>query len=202
MCPVASLNQQQAVNYKELLHKTVLLISSPTRAWEEIVQEDRRRVAVNFVYPLIGLCALSVFIGCILSKGWSSPESFQYAMTQCCAVAISLFGGYYLAAYLINAVRVNIFGQDSSLLLSQQFVGYAMVVCLLLRVVLGVLPDVMLVALVLQFYTFYLVWEGSKVLMDIDDERRVRFTVISSVIILLCPVIIEQVFIKLMATFN
>ena len=33
-----------------------------------------------------------------MAKGWGGPQSFQYAMTQCCAVAVSLFGGYFLAA--------------------------------------------------------------------------------------------------------
>ena len=69
------------------------LISSPARAWEEISLEDRRKVFTAFVYPMIGLCGLSIFIGSLVAKGWGGPQSFQYAMTQCCAVAVSLFGG-------------------------------------------------------------------------------------------------------------
>lgn len=71
------------------------LISSPARAWEEISLEDRRKVFTAFVYPMIGLCGLSVFIGSLVAKGWGGPQSFQYAMTQCCEVAVSLFGGYF-----------------------------------------------------------------------------------------------------------
>ena len=42
----------------------MLLISSPAKAWEEIrLEEDRRKVFTAFVYPMIGLCGLSVFIG-------------------------------------------------------------------------------------------------------------------------------------------
>ena len=79
------------------------LISSPAKAWEEIsMEEDRRKVYMAFVYPMIGLCGLSVFIGSLLTNGWGGPQSFQIAMTNCCVVAVALFGGYFLAAYAIN----------------------------------------------------------------------------------------------------
>lgn len=191
------------MNYKELLHTALLLISSPARAWEEIgLETDNRRVTAGFVYPLIGLSGLSVFIGCLVSHGWSGPDSFQYAMTQCCAMAVSLFGGYYLAAYLLNLVRANVFTQEGDIALCQRFVGYAMVVTLLLRVVIGLLPDIIIVAVIAQLYTFYVVWEGAQSMMQVEDTQRVRFTVIASVIILLCPVIIDVTFARLMATFN
>ncbi len=50
-----------------------------------------------------------------MAKGWGGPQSFQYAMTQCCAVAVSLFGGYFLAAYLINGLRVRMFAMDNDI---------------------------------------------------------------------------------------
>lgn len=84
------------------------LISSPARAWEEIrLEEDRRKVFTAFVYPMIGLCGLSVFIGALLLKGWGGPQSFQYAMTQCCAVAVSLLVDIsWLLILLITCVCV------------------------------------------------------------------------------------------------
>lgn len=191
------------MNYKELLHITLSLISSPARAWEEIrLQEDRRKVLAAFVYPMIGLCGLSVFIGSIVVNGWNGPESFQYAMTQCCAVAVSLFGGYFLAAYLINLACVRLFQKDYDLVLARQFAGYALVVSFLLRFIIGILPDFIVIALLLQFYIFYVVWEGSKVLMRIVENDRLRFTIISSIFLIACPMVIEFVFNKLTALLN
>ena len=60
------------------------------------MEEDRRKVYIAFVYPMIGLCGLSVFVGSLLTNGWGGPQSFQIAMTNCCAVAVALFGGYFL----------------------------------------------------------------------------------------------------------
>lgn len=191
------------MNYKSLFHTALLLVSSPARAWEEIrLEEDRRTVFTAFVYPMIGLCGLSVFIGSLLLKGWSGPESFQYAMTQCCAVAVSLFGGYFLAAYLINALRVRLFMQDDDINLARQFAGYAMVVPFLLQIIIGVLPDFNIIAMLLQFYIVYVVWEGSRSLMEVEEKDRLRFTVISSILLIVCPAVIQLLFNKLTLLLN
>ena len=103
------------MDYKNLFNIVLSLISSPAKAWEEINLEDRRKVFTAFVYPMIGLCGLSFFIGSLFTNGWSGPESFQIAMTRCCAVAVALFGGYFLAAYAINELRVRLFEGNSDM---------------------------------------------------------------------------------------
>ena len=191
------------MDYKELIHITLRLISSPAQAWEEIrLEEDRRKVFTAFVYPMIGLCGLSVFIGSLLTMGWGGPQSFQYAMTRCCAVAVSLFGGYFLAAYLINVMGVRWMRIPDQLPLVQQFAGYALVVVFLLRIVLGILPDFQIIAILLQFYTVYIVWEGSARLLRVADASRLRFTLMTSVVLIVCPMVIEWIFNELTVVLN
>ncbi len=181
----------------------MLLISSPARAWEEIrLEGDRRKVFTAFVYPMIGLCGLSVFIGALLVNGWGGPQSFQYAMTRCCAVAVALFGGYFLAAWLINAFCVRFLRRRGDLPLAWQFAGYALVVSFLLRIVLGILPDFQIIALLLQFYTLYVVWEGSRTLLEVAEKDRFRFTLVSTLLLLGCPILIEWVFNELTVLLN
>ncbi len=191
------------MDYKELIHITLRLISSPAQAWEEIrLEEDRRKVFTAFVYPMIGLCGLSVFIGSLLTMGWGGPQSFQYAMTRCCAVAVALFGGYFLAAYLINVMGVRWMRIPDQLPLVQQFAGYALVVVFLLRIVLGILPDFQIIAILLQFYTVYIVWEGSARLLRVADANRLRFTLMTSVVLIVCPMVIEWIFNELTVVLN
>lgn len=179
------------------------LISSPARAWEEIrLEEDRRKVFIAFVYPMIGLCGLSVFIGSLITMGWGGPQSFQFAMTQCCAVAVSLFGGYFLAAYLINELRVRLLKMNSDVPLAQQFAGYALVVLFLLKIIIGILPDIRIIALLLQFYIVYVVWEGSVRVMQVEEKDRLRFTIFSSILLIVCPAVIEWIFNRLTVVLN
>ena len=191
------------MDYKSILQIALRLISSPARAWEEIrLQTDPRRVFTAFVYPMIGLCGLSVFIGTLVDYGWGGPQSFQLAMTRCCAVAVALFGGYFLAAWLINAFCTRVLHRPSDLPGIWQFSGYALVVLFLLRIILGILPDFQIIALLLQFYTLYIVWEGSRALLDIAEAHRLRFTLVSTLLLILCPWLIEWVFNELTVLLN
>lgn len=191
------------MDYKSILQIALRLISSPARAWEEIrLQTEPRRVFTAFVYPMIGLCGLSVFIGTLVDYGWGGPQSFQLAMTRCCAVAVTLFGGYFLAAWLINAFCTRFLHRPSDLPGIWQFSGYALVVLFLLRIILGILPDFQIIALLLQFYTLYIVWEGSRALLDIVEADRLRFTLVSTLLLILCPWLIEWVFNELTVLLN
>jgi hypothetical protein len=191
------------LNYKSLLHITLQLISSPQRAWEEIrLEEDRRRVLTDFVYPMIGLCGLTAFIGSLMTVGWNGPQSFQFAMTHCCAVLISLFGGYFLAAYIIREVCVRLLGRDTEMPLAQQFAGYALAVIFVLRAIIGLLPDFQIIGLLLQFYTLYVVWEGAVPMFQADEDRRMNFTLIATFCLIVCPIAIQVVFERLMVLLN
>ena len=191
------------MDYKSILQIALRLIPPPARAWEEIrLQTDPRRVFTAFVYPMIGLCGLSVFIGTLVDYGWGGPQSFQLAMTRCCAVAVALFGGYFLAAWLINAFCTRFLHRPSDLPGIWQFSGYALVVLFLLRIILGILPDFQIIALLLQFYTLYIVWEGSRALLDIVEADRLRFTLVSTLLLILCPWLIEWVFNELTVLLN
>ena len=182
------------MDYKNLLHITLLLISSPARAWEEIrLQGDRRQVFTAFVYPMIGLCGLSVFIGALWTNGWGGPQ---------CSVAVSLFGGYFLSAWLMDKLRVRLLRAQADLPRMWQFAGYGMVVFFLLKIVLGILPEFQIIALVAQFYTLYVVWEGSRVLLEADDSRRLSFTLLAFVLLVGCPMLVEWVFNELTFMLN
>lgn len=82
------------MNYKELFNKMAFLLSSPSRFWEKEATEGQgSRMMSEYVYPLIGLCGLSEFIGTFIGRDVST-EFFQWALTRCCAIAVSLFSGF------------------------------------------------------------------------------------------------------------
>ena len=169
------------MNYKDLFKRVIALISSPAKVWEEISrEEDRRKVLGAFVYPMIGLCGLSVFIGTFIGNT-EGVAAFQIAMTRCCAIFVSLFGGYFLAAYAIDQLGKKLLGREDQYELNQQFVGYSMVV---------------------QFYTVFVVFEGARTLMKVNEEKLTRYTLIASVIIIVCPALIAAVFNELSVILN
>jgi hypothetical protein len=189
------------LNYKELFNRVVLLLSSPAKAWGEIACEyNRKKVMSEFVYPLIGLCGLSVCIGTFIGNT-AGVSAFQIAMTRCCATFVSLFGGFFLASYLVNLLGKNTLGREDEKELCQQFVGYAMVVSFVLNIITG-LFSISLLHWIFQFYTIFVVYEGAKTLMEVEGKSLTRYSLIASVIVILCPSLIGTIFDKLSLILN
>ena len=72
----------------------------------------------------------------------------------------------------------------------------------MLKIIIGILPDFSIIALLLEFYIVYVVWEGSAILMKIAEKDRLRFTILSSMLLIACPAVIEFVFNKLTVVLN
>jgi len=189
------------LNYKELFNRVLLLLSSPAKGWTDIALENnRKKVLSEFVYPMIGLCGLSVFIGTFIGNT-AGVSAFQIAMTRCCAVFVSLFGGFFLASYLTNLWGKNSLGRDDEKELNQQFVGYAMVVTFVLDIISG-LFSISLLHWIFQFYTIFVVYEGARTLMRVDEKKLTHYSLIASLIIIVCPSVISTVFDKLSLILN
>ena len=69
-----------------------------------------------------------------------------------------------------------------------------MTVTFLLQILTGILPDLGIISILLQFYIIYLVWEGSENLLAVTEEKRTVLTVIASIVLLVCPPLIRFVF--------
>lgn len=190
------------MNYKTLFKRALLLISSPAKAWEEIAFEtDRRKVLGSFVYPMIGLCGFSVFLGSLFETGWGAL-GWQIALTKSCSVFVALFGGYFLTAYLINKLGATLFKSKDNLPLLQQFVGYSMVVTFLLDIISGIIPGFFILRWILQFYVIFVVWEGVRILLRVEEQKQMAYTVMASFFIVLCPALLGLVFNKLSFILN
>lgn len=177
------------------------LFSSPGKTWAEISERGAgREIMPDFVYPLIGLCGLSEFISTFIGKDVSS-ELFQLALTRCCALAVALFGGFFLSVYLLDKCSRLFAGTRFSYDRLLVLVGYSMSVKMVVDIVAAFL-SIDLIAFMLQLYTVVIVFEGTRRWLKVPEGRLGGFSVAATVIILLCPVMIEFIFNKLSVILN
>ena len=183
------------------------MISSPAKAWEEIsLEEDRRKGLATFVYPMIGLCGMAVFASVFLynfaSEDLTTNQLFQLAMTRCCGVFVALFAGYFLAAKTVSKMARSMFRVDCDMPKAEQLVGYAMVVPFVLKIIVELIPPFFILKLIFQFYIIYVIWEGARILLKMNDNKSTWFSIFSSLVIILCPWIIELIFNQLTIILN
>ena len=108
---------------------------------------------------------------------------------------------YFLAAYVIDQLGKKLLGREDQYELNQQFVGYSMVVTFVLDIVSG-LFSISILHWILQFYTIFVVFEGARTLMKVNETKLTRYTLIASVIIIVCPALIAAVFNELSVILN
>jgi hypothetical protein len=167
------------------------------------MQADKRKVLGEFVYPMLGLCACAVFVGTLFNVDWDNNRLlFQVAMQRCCVIAIALFGGYFLAAYLVNKIGATRFGQEDDLSAAFQLCGYALVVTFVVYFICGLFPDFSIVK-IFKLYTIYIVWEALPFTTPrLPDNRRLLYTLFVTVLLIVCPELIEWIFNKLVQLFH
>ena len=182
------------MNYKDLFRRLFTLIGAPKKAWVEISAESPRRdVTSTYVYPLIALCGLAVLLSAMISDGMQRP-TFQSAMMDICRYCVALFGGFFLAAYLVDILRQKLLQHPANMSASQLFVGYAMGVVYFAEMLALLFPQFFLFKWMLMVYIIYIVWEGSEVVFAVEEGHRMMFTALASVSIIFSPALIRMLF--------
>lgn len=190
------------MNYKELFHRLFTLITSPKKAWIEVASESPRRdVMTSFVYPLIALCGLAVLLSTFIRDGLAR-EVYQSALMKMCSYCVALFGGFFLASWLLDILRQKLLGHLPDMADSQFFAGYAMGVVFLADFLIIVFPQFFIFKWILQFYILYIVWEGCDVLFTIQSDKRLTFSVLTALAVILSPAIIRALFNMLSTTLG
>lgn len=182
--------------YKEIIKWVIAIISQPGKAWDVLSKkkENGDEFLSRFVYPLIGLVTAAAFLGILFTR---KEFDVELALKVSIKSLVASFGGFFLGAYFLNEAWQSWFGRKKDMKLCQRFVGYSSSLMFALSVVLALLPEFFFLKIFI-LYTFYIVWEGCVPYMQVEEKERMKFTVISTIIILATPSIIGFMLFMLM----
>lgn len=182
------------MNYRELFRRLGTLIVAPKKAWVEIATESPRRdVMATFVYPIIALGGLVVLFSALVGGGLERV-TFQSAMMDICSYCISLFGGFFLAAYWVDLVGQKYLMRTANMSVAQLFAGYAMGVVFAADIIVVLFPQFFIFKWILMAYTLYIVWEGSDVIFAVGEEHRMTFTALAAGAVVVSPALVRMLF--------
>ena len=186
--------------FTNIFKQLTAIILKPGDAWNELcLQEDERDTFLSqFIYPLIGIIALAAFLGILFSQ---KEFDFEIALKITIRTVIAVAGGFFGGSYLMNEVWKGVFNQPKDIVLCRLFVGYASSLMFVLYILTALLPDFFFLY-IFVLYTVYIIWEGAVVYMQIEEEDRLKFTVIASFIVILTPFITEHALRMLMPGFR
>ena len=181
------------MDYKKLFATSLELISHPARAWLHVMHKGTKREMLGeFLYPLVMLCGTALFLGRIFNNGFSW-ESLYTSTISAALCSFSLLIAYNVSAYAVAFFSAKYTGEEPVKETVDMFTGYSMVVLLCLDICLGLFPEFRILAFIAQFYTLKIVWDGAAVLMKIGEERRLAYTMVVAVILMLMPFVINKI---------
>jgi hypothetical protein len=164
------------------------LVFKPAETWEKLSRqkEDQETFLSRFVYPLIGLIALSAFLGVLFTR---KTFDLEIALKASIRAFISSAGGFFLSAYLISRIWTQLFKQPEDTKLCRYFTGYASSLMFALNIIMDLLPEFFFFRFAV-LYTVYIIWESTVSFMKLPDSRRLAFSISASAVIIATPLAI------------
>ncbi|MDR1381540.1 MAG: YIP1 family protein [Tannerella sp.] len=176
--------------FKDLFNTTMSIIFRPSETWRKLREkqpDDSDKFLSGYVYPFVGMIAIAGFLGILFTR---KEFDLQMALKSTIFLLLSVFGGFFLAAYLMNEMWHALFGREKNMRLCQTFVGYSSALMFSLDILLSLLPEFFFLRFLI-LYTIYIVWEGAVPYMDVEAEEQLKFVSLSTAIIVATPFILE-----------
>ncbi len=182
--------------FKEIVNQLIAIIFKPLSAWDTLSrkEEDNEVFLSHFVYPLLGIIALSAFLGVLFTY---KEFDIEIALKSSIKVLISSMGGFFLGAYLLNELWHAVFKRVHDTKLIQRFVGYSSSLMFVLNIVLSLLPEFIFLKMFV-LYTVYIIWAGSESYMKVSEDEQIKFTTLASFVIIGTPLLINVFLFMLM----
>ncbi|RHJ95390.1 YIP1 family protein [Parabacteroides bouchesdurhonensis] len=182
--------------YKEIFQWVIAIITQPAKAWDLLTRKEEKgeEFLSRFVYPLIGLVTVAAFLGVLFTR---KEFDIELALKSSIRTLVSSFGGFFLGSYFLSEIWQGMFKREKDLKLCQRFVGYSSSLMFTLNIILMLLPEFFFLRIFI-LYTLYIVWEGAGPYMKVEENIRLKFVSIATVVILATPFLIEFILVLLM----
>ncbi len=169
---------------KAIIVRCIEIIIRPKEEWKKIKEENTPVLLLmrDFVFPLIILAVLTSMIGEYLRIAGTAFDQQLILLRGLRELAI-LTVSISLSIILVNEMLKTYHG-SRNLDLAANLVGYSFVPLLIVSVLLGLSAWLYIVGL-FALYLFYILFQGTPVLLQIAVEKQSNFSALASMVILM-----------------
>jgi len=180
--------KRKIINILELPWK---LIISTTATWDNIASShaSKKEIRNQYVFPWIAITVMVVFI---FESVYASEKPLQTGLINAIISSVSLFGGYFLSNTICFWYLRKQQPEKYTALDCERIVSYSFSAVFLLKIVTTVLPSLFFLQ-ILNIYTAYMVWEGCRAVLKMNEEERGNIVLIFTLFIIFSPVVISLI---------
>lgn len=198
ICTFVARNKMKK-NLKNIFARTWGLMMSTTATWEDIAEENSKEndSFLRFVLPWI---AFSTFIILIFDALYAEVKFVETGFVHAFINVIALLGAYYFTLAITSSILKKNMSGIYSVIKVEKIVAYSFSVIYVLKVVAAVIPSLFFLQ-ILDVYTVYIVWEGCRVIFNIDEDERGKIMLFISLSIIFTPMFIKRVILLMLPAF-
>ncbi|MCL2502801.1 MAG: YIP1 family protein [Bacteroidales bacterium] len=181
----------------EIINRVKNVLVSPKAEWLTIEAEHapHTKVFSSYVLPLALIPAVAAFIGYGLIGysvfGVNVGSTIGWGMRQAMMQYVSMLGGIYLTAFVINALAAN-FGATKDFNRAFSLVAYSYTP-MFLAGVFYILPSLSWLAMLAGLYGLYLLYIGLQPMMKASTEKQTSYFVVSLIVTIVVSVVLSAI---------
>ena len=184
--------------YKAIIRRIIGLIGSPRTAWIDIEEENRsiKEIQNRFFYPLV----LVVTAGTIIGAFWGAKGfALDQMLKKTVIVLTSTFAGYFISVIVLNEIIASrLFNMEKQYAACVRIIAYSSSIMLCAGTIVAIVPD-LFILYALNFYTAYVIWEGSGIIFKgLEESRKGVFTAICFILLYVSPYLIDKLMYMMM----
>ena len=180
----------------EIFNRVKNVLVSPKTEWETIEAENapHEKVFKTYVVPLALIPAVAAFIGSGLI-GYSilgtHVVSISWGLRQAIMQYVSMIGGIYLTAFIIDALASN-FGAQKDFNRAFSLVAYSYSPMFAAGALL-ILPSLSWIVLLAGLYGLYLLYIGLQPMMKAPAEKQTAYFVVSLLAMIAVTAVLSKI---------
>lgn len=180
--------------YRNLGERLKSLVFNPVGEWKRIHRESTtfNDILGQFALPLIGLVAMGTFLSHLINQ---QAFIFELALKKAILIFTALFGGAFLAWYLVFRL-MKYFRMISSRELAAKLTIYSSAPLYVVSLISVLIPEFFFIH-VLVFYSLYLCWIGVRSLPGGIRDKHFVFALFIFLTLVTLPYLIRIVLFNL-----
>lgn len=166
------------------------LMMSTSHTWEGIKAEKNVKSGFKTFYvPFVLICVAVVLLFKTL---YADSNNIQTGIVFGVIALLAYMGSFYFTRYLTtrflrqNHPEIN----DASAI--ENIVAYSFAVVFVLKIVTTMIPSLFFLQ-ILNIYTVYIVWEGCRILFDMDEDERGKIMLIVGLSAMFVPALVTKI---------
>jgi hypothetical protein len=186
----------------EIINRVKKIITTPKTEWAVIATENTpsTKLCTEYVLLLALIPAIATFIGHWL-VGYSAfglkIHSIEWGIRQAVIQFISMVGGIYLTAFIVNILAENFGGAKKDFDKAFALVAYSYTPIFIGGVFL-LLPSLSLLASLMGIYGLYLLYIGLQPVMKCPDEKATGYFIVTLIATIVVSVVLALVLASLL----